>query len=168
MIIHQADVYCVTILMWGCLFLSFKFTLLNSSIANYRGIDGWILYGNLMDLVFLYAPLDGRSENSSYNKMNVASSYLPSELICVRFYISTCLCLFPYIPIQIIWTGISLAWVGCCFNYINALGKLKSHILNCIQGETLSPSTISHQSGISFASFFDLTFCFFSYFFFHL
>lgn len=29
------------------------------------------------------------------------------------------------------WLGISLVGVSCCFNYINALGKLKSHTSDC-------------------------------------
>lgn len=77
---------------------------------------------------------DSRSDNSTDdNKMNVSSSYLPSDLVkYARSFFGT----FDDSFISLHTDSNHLNWyfwVGCCFNYINALGKLKSHILNCVQ-----------------------------------
>lgn len=61
--------------------------------------------------------------------MNVSSSYLLFDLV-IFYFIYFCIQL-RLLPFMFDSTGISLANVGCCFNYINALGKLKSHISDC-------------------------------------
>lgn len=61
--------------------------------------------------------------------MNVSSSYLLFDLV-IFYFIYFCI-QHRLLPFMFDSTGISLANVGCCFNYINALGKLKSHISDC-------------------------------------